>query len=179
MAEFGLGADSTRLRLEWDGLQLYRMREALAFLTWENPEEGRALQQRIEVYVPPVADEAGFNQQREMFQYAAIGASARMLETVRGILDALGTKQPRIQVSIKPPQIVIDGTATALDEQAAIYLDAVVAAGGQWVSGADIARRNAVFDASKVNRVWTNLPEHVQKLIETAGGKGSRLTQVL
>jgi hypothetical protein len=90
-----------------------------------------------------------------------------------------GQISAKIEVSISPPQIIIDGIPVAVSEQQAIYVDAVKSAAGNWVSGNDIAKKHPVFDASKVNRAWKNLPPDVRKFIESKAGKGSRWTQVL
>jgi len=116
-------------------------------------------------------------------QFAATMAT-RFPEAVAGLIwkrstQPLAAKGPKILVSTDPPQIVIDGQAIALDEQGAIYVAAVVSANGQWISGPDIAKGNSLFDASKVNRVWSGLPAPIQKLIEKQPGKGSRLAQSL
>jgi hypothetical protein len=84
---------------------------------------------------------------------------------------------PLLKVTLDPPQVVIDGEPIALDEQQAIYVAAVASAAGKFVSGAEISRNNPIFDGTKVNRVWSGLPERIQKLIQTLPGKGSCLTQ--
>lgn len=81
----------------------------------------------------------------------------------------------RLVISLEPPQAVLDGRAYALTEQGAMFLDAVVAAEGNWVTGGEIAVRHSLFDSQRIKRIKDRLPGPLVRLVESAPGRGSRL----
>jgi hypothetical protein len=76
-------------------------------------------------------------------------------------------RRSRLSVGLKPPQAVLDGQAHALNENAAIYLKALLDADGHVRSGPEIAQQFPIFPADKVTRVRKSLPKILSALVET------------
>lgn len=79
-----------------------------------------------------------------------------------------GTKviEQRAVVSTVPPQIAIDGKAYSITDTAAILLQNLVNADGEWVSGSDVV--------NQPSRVVAAMPEQVRMHVEASPGKGFR-----
>ncbi|MFN0056518.1 MAG: hypothetical protein ACKV0T_30595 [Planctomycetales bacterium] len=106
------------------------------------------------------------------------------LETLKRGLDLVGDREGddqekqsgrRLTVTFHPDQAILDGRAFALSEQGAWFLDALVLANGNWVTGVEIAALHPDFDQGRVTRTKERLPAPILDLIESAPGRGSRL----
>jgi hypothetical protein len=81
------------------------------------------------------------------------------------VLEAAGK---RFTVTLQPPQATLDGTAYSITPDAATFLDVLVRAKGEWVSGSTLPDMRA-------DRVRKHLPQPIQVLIEARTGVGFRL----
>jgi hypothetical protein len=73
----------------------------------------------------------------------------------------------RFVVSLSPPQVTIDGTAYALEDKAAEFLNGLMK-DQDWVSGSSIV--------NQPSRVRDHMPPEVQRWIKSGSGKGFRIT---
>lgn len=79
--------------------------------------------------------------------------------------------EPRLTVTLDPPQAVLDGNPYALSSDGAFYLDALLKAHGDWVSGVTIAETCPM----RPDRVRKKLPKPIHELTESVPGKGHRI----
>ena len=70
-------------------------------------------------------------------------------------------------VCLDPPQVTIDDTAYAVKKPAAVLLNALVKANGDWINGKKVVQQPT--------RVVAGMPKQVRKLVESSPGKGYRL----
>lgn len=85
----------------------------------------------------------------------------------------------RVNASIDEQKVFLetdDGIAeTRVPRNSAIYLKALIEAGGKPISGAAIKKRYPEFPADKVTRLRKYLPKGIQELIDCSTGSGSWL----
>ena len=76
-------------------------------------------------------------------------------------------RRPRLTVTFDPDQAIFDGIPYAIKSNGAAFLDSLLEANGEWVSGETIGVR--------ADRVKKSLPVTIQHLIESSPGKGNRI----
>lgn len=82
---------------------------------------------------------------------------------------------PRLTVCRKPPSITFDGNTYGVSDEQAAFVDVLVNHLGQWVAP-DVCKRDPMLGTDRRDRIKKKLPPPIRKLIESKGGKGSRLT---
>jgi hypothetical protein len=95
-----------------------------------------------------------------------VSVSIGLPKTTKAIKRPRG-KSTGITVRLAPPQVTIDGAPHAVNKAAAQLMQALVGAGGDWVSG------NSVVN--QPSRVVASLPDEVRQAVESSPGKGFRL----
>ncbi len=73
----------------------------------------------------------------------------------------------RVVVKQTPPQVTIDGSAYAISNKAAFFMEKLVEANGEWING------HAVVN--QPSRIVASMPKEVRSIVESAAGKGFRL----
>jgi hypothetical protein len=85
---------------------------------------------------------------------------------------------PRLKVEWDGPSKAtarLDGRPYEIDYTVAILLDALLKAGGSWVSGQKLAQDNQLFPGDHTTRVLNKVPRQIARFIERKPGRGSRL----
>ncbi len=76
---------------------------------------------------------------------------------------------PRLEVSFVPPQAVLDGQAFALAPDQVDFIQTLLDANGDWISGSQMP------DLPRPDRVCKKLPAPIGELVESAASKGFRI----
>ncbi len=79
----------------------------------------------------------------------------------------------RLVVSVDPPQATIDGTPIALGIEQAIFLQRLIGAEGDWLTGP----KNFLDAMTRPDRVFKSLPDTLRELVESGGPKGYRISR--
>ena len=78
-----------------------------------------------------------------------------------------GSNPKKIIVSLQPPEITYENKVYQVEPDGAIFINALVEKDGEWVAGETLEMR--------ADRVKRKLPSEIEKLVESARGKGHRI----
>jgi len=113
-------------------------------------EAGQYVQRVMALVLPPTAD------------------TEEPTSTAKAVFPC-SAKQPRLVVTLNPPQVTLDGRAHAVKPDGSLFVDALLKADGDWVTGETLGIR--------ADRVKKDLPKEIRSMIESSPGKGSRISR--
>ncbi|HEX3659752.1 MAG TPA: hypothetical protein VHV55_28460 [Pirellulales bacterium] len=132
-----------------------------------NPVRAEAIVSRE--WIEQLIEEVGAAVQDELAGYERIVAQQNRLMVVMEPPHVAHEDPP-------PPYVVFDGTHYPLrDRKSGAYLQALLAAQGDWLGASDIRRLYPEFEGGRPDRIRNRLPAPIRQLVETEPSKGSRI----